>query len=79
MWLAIMWTKLSHIIMKYRLVLVILIGIVTVFMGYHARKAEMSYDFGKTVPQDDPEMVTFMRFKSLFGEDGNLIAIGVKD
>ena len=74
-----MWTKFSHIIMKYRLILVILIGVITVFMGYHARKAELSYDFGKTVPQDDPDMVTFMRFKSMFGEDGNLLAIGVRD
>ena len=39
----------------------------------------MSYDFAKTVPMDDPDMITFMEFKSLFGEDGNLIAIGVKD
>ena len=74
-----MWTKLSHIIMKYRLILVIIIGLITIFMGYHARKAEMSYDFANTVPQDDPDMVTFMNFKSVFGEDGNLIAIGVKD
>ncbi|MCA6078290.1 efflux RND transporter permease subunit [Fulvivirga sedimenti] len=65
--------------MKYRLTLVILIGVITVFMGYHARKAEMSYDFAKTVPMDDPDMINFMEFKSLFGEDGNLIAIGVKD
>ncbi len=65
--------------MKYRLTLVILIGVITLFMGYHARKAEMSYDFAKTVPMDDPDMITFMGFKSLFGEDGNLIAIGVKD
>ncbi|MEQ8927949.1 MAG: MMPL family transporter [Fulvivirga sp.] len=48
-------------------------------MGYHARNVEMSYDFMKTVPADDPDMVEFQKFKELFGEDGNLVALGVLD
>ncbi|MEM6359104.1 MAG: efflux RND transporter permease subunit [Bacteroidota bacterium] len=56
----------------------ILVGI-TVFMGYHARNVEMSYNLSSTVPSDDPDMVEFMDFKHLFGEDGNLMAIGIKD
>ncbi|MEM1408198.1 MAG: MMPL family transporter [Bacteroidota bacterium] len=48
-------------------------------MGYHARNVEMSYNLSSTVPSDDPDMVEFMDFKRLFGEDGNLMAIGLKD
>lgn len=74
-----MWTKLSHIIIKHRLLLVLLLVVITAFMGYHARNVEMSYDFAKTVPADDPDMVVFKDFKKQFGEDGNIIAIGLKD
>ncbi len=74
-----MWTRLSHIIIKQRLILVILIGVITIFMAYHMREVEMSYDFAKTVPSTDPDMIEFMNFKEEFGEDGNLIALGFKD
>lgn len=74
-----MWTKLSHIIIKYRLVLVGILVVTTAFMGYKAKDVEMSFDFAKTVPSDDPDMVAFQEFKNLFGEDGNLVALGIKD
>ena len=74
-----MWTKFSHRIIRYRIVLVALIGVITVFMGYHARKIEMSYDLATVVPPDDPDMIKLQEFRSLFGEDGNILAIAVKD
>ncbi|UII28537.1 MMPL family transporter [Fulvivirga maritima] len=74
-----MWTKLSHIIIKYRFWLVLVLVAITAFMGYHAKDVEMSYDFAKTVPSDDPDMVVFQNFKKQFGEDGNLVAVGLKD
>lgn len=48
-------------------------------MGYYASRVQMSYDFARTVPLDDPDMVMLNRFKAQFGEDGNIIAVGVKD
>ncbi len=74
-----MWTKVAQFIIRYRLPLIVVIGIITVFMGYQARRVEMSYDFARTVPADDPEMVILKNFKELFGEDGNIIAVGLKD
>ena len=74
-----MWVKLAHTIIKYRLWLVIVLGLFTLFMGYHAKDVQMSYDFAKTVPSNDPDMVEFEKFKALFGEDGNIAAIGILD
>ncbi len=59
--------------------LVAFLALVTAFMGYHARNTEMSFDFAKTVPADDLDMIEFQSFKELFGEDGNLVALGVLD
>lgn len=74
-----MWDKVSNIIIKYRLVFLIFLGIVTVFMAKEASKVEMSYDFAKIVPEDDPDMIVFQEFKSLFGEDGNIVALAMRD
>lgn len=48
-------------------------------MGYYAAKVEMSYEFARTVPPDDPDMLHHEQFKAQFGEDANLIAVGMKD
>ena len=48
-------------------------------MGYRALEVELTYDFTKVVPKSDPDMVDFENFKELFGEDGSILAIGIKD
>ncbi|MDH4092424.1 MAG: MMPL family transporter [Cyclobacteriaceae bacterium] len=48
-------------------------------MGYYGSKVEMSYDFARTVPPNDPDMLYHDQFKAQFGEDANLIAVGMRD
>jgi hypothetical protein len=74
-----MWTKLAHIVLKNRLALIILIGCVTIFMGYQAKDVQFTYSFFTPVPDEDPDMMFFTQFKKQFGEDANIVAIGVKD
>jgi len=74
-----MWTKSAQLIIRYRLHLMVVIGLITAVMGYYASKVEMSYDFARTVPPNDPEMIFLNKFKAQFGEDGNMMAIGIKD
>lgn len=74
-----MWTTLAHFIIKNRTWLVAFLVLSTAFMGYQARKVEMSYDYTAVVPADDPEMRYFGQFKQTFGEDANIIAIGLQD
>lgn len=74
-----MWHKLAEAIIRYRLPLSIVIGLITIFMGYYASKVEMSYEFARLVPPDDPDMIYHDHFKAQFGEDANLIAVGMQD
>lgn len=48
-------------------------------MGYQAQFIKYSFSLAEIVPPDDPEMAYFKEFKDTFGEDGNIMAIGVKD
>lgn len=74
-----MWNRLAEGIIRYRLPLSVVIGIITIFMGYYASRVEMSYEFARTIPPDDPDMLYHEKFKAQFGEDANLIAVGVRD
>ncbi|MBD1397440.1 MMPL family transporter [Pontibacter sp. JH31] len=73
-----MWNKIAIFIIKNRLRLLILLALLTAFMGYKAKDAEMSYDFANVVSPDDPDMVYFQRFKETFGEDGNILVVGMQ-
>jgi predicted RND superfamily exporter protein len=48
-------------------------------MAFYAARVEMSYEFARTVPPDDPDMIYHEQFKAQFGEDANLIAVGLRD
>ena len=74
-----MWTKLAHIVLKNRLTLIIILGLITVFMAYKAKDVEFTYSFFTPVPKEDPDMIYFSEFKKNFGEDANIVAIGIKD
>jgi uncharacterized protein len=74
-----MWNKVTEGIIRFRFWLMCVIVLITLVMGYFAIGVEMSYEFTRTVPVNDPDMVFFTKFKQQFGEDGNVMAIGVKD
>ena len=67
-----MWNRIARFIIQYRLPLIIVIGLLTVVMGYYASRVQMSYDFARTVPLSDPDMIYFNKFKEQFGEDPDI-------
>lgn len=74
-----MWYKLSLFILKFRLYLILSVVGATAFMGYQSQFLVWSFSLANIVPPDDPDMLKFKDFKAEFGEDGNIMAIGVKD
>lgn len=74
-----MWSFLSNSIIRYRLAFVVATVIITAFLGWKAIKLDWSYDYASIVPKDDPDMIFFNNFKKTFGEDGNILVVGVQD
>ena len=74
-----MWSTLAHTILRFRVTLMVILALVTVFMGYKSQNIKWSYDLANIVPESDPDMVYFRQFRETFGEDGNIMAIGVRD
>jgi predicted RND superfamily exporter protein len=58
-----MWYKLAAFILKNRLTLLILIVSVTVFMAYQASKVQLSYEFTRAIPLDNPKYQDYQNFK----------------
>ncbi|PIY04343.1 MAG: patched family protein [Bacteroidetes bacterium CG_4_10_14_3_um_filter_31_20] len=74
-----MWGAIARIILRNRIVILLILLAITIFMGWQASKIELSYQFAKPLPQDDQAMLDYNSFKKMFGEDGNVMVIGLQD
>ena len=74
-----MWNKIATYIIRYRLWWVALVLVSTVFMAYEASKIELSYQFARILPANDPVEKEYQDFRKLFGEDGSVMVIGWQD
>src|SRR5438270_5493739 len=73
-----MWQSLGQFILKKRLALLLILAALTSFMIYHASKVELSYEFARAIPTDHPKYLAYQQFRKKFGEDGNLLVIGIQ-
>jgi predicted RND superfamily exporter protein len=74
----IMWAKFAGWVLDKRWFIIIAVSLITVFMGFQARKIEMAYDFKKLIPASDPDNIYYENFKKQFGEDGSVMVIGIE-
>ncbi len=72
-----MWAKLSNIILKNRVLFIVLFVAITLFMGWQAKNIKLSYAGSKILPLTDSVFVKYNAFKKQFGEDGNVVVIGI--
>lgn len=73
-----MWESTGRLILRYRIALLFILLASTGFMAWHASKVELSYEFSRAIPVDNPKYKEYQSFKKQFGEDGNLLVIGMK-
>lgn len=73
-----MWHRIADFILRFRIVLLVLLFAFTGFMAYHASRVEMSYDFTNAIPTDNPKYQDYQKFRTLFGEDGNTMMLGIR-
>ncbi|MEP6724519.1 MAG: MMPL family transporter, partial [Bacteroidota bacterium] len=73
-----MWQAIARFVLKNKLILLIFLLAVTAFMGWHASKVQLSYEFTKAIPTDNAKYVSYQNFRKQFGEDGNTLVIGLQ-
>ena len=73
------WDSLARLILRNRIVILILIGLCTCLMASQWGKMKFTYTEANLLPDDHPTNLRYENFLKIFGEEGNLIVIGVKD
>ena len=73
-----MWKSLGKFILKYRIALLIILVGTTAFMGFKAKDLQLNYEFANSIPTDHPKFIAYQEFRKKFGEDGNLLVIGIQ-
>ena len=73
------WTRVSRIILKNRYLILILIAFVTAFLISQMKHMRFSYTEANLLPENHPVNIQYDKFLDIFGEEGNLILLAVKD
>jgi predicted RND superfamily exporter protein len=73
-----MWKALTKSLLRNRIAYITVVLMLTVFFGWQATKVELSYNFAKILPPDDSSFIAYQEFKKNFGEDGNVMAVGIQ-
>ena len=73
------WTRVSRIILKNRYLILILIAIVTTFLVFQMKNMRFSYTEANLLPENHEVNIQYNKFLEIFGEEGNLVLLAVKD
>ena len=73
-----MWGRIADFILKYRFTLLVLMAALFIYAAFQASKVELSYEYTRAIPTDNAKYQTYQRFLKKFGDDGNLLVIGVE-
>lgn len=71
-----MFTYVSRFILKHRTIIIVVLALLTIFMGYKGKDVKLSYENASLLPEKDSTRIEYQNFKNMFGEDGNVIVIG---
>jgi len=73
-----MWYSLGRFILRFRYPLLIILLVISGLMAWQASRVKLSYDFSRAIPTNNPKYIIYQDFKKKFGEDGNLLVIGIQ-
>jgi len=73
------WSKVAGIILRNKLVFIILILANTIFMATQWKYVKISYEQKSILPDSNPYVKEYNKFKAVFPNDNSLILVGIKD
>jgi len=73
------WEGVARVILKNRTAILLMLGLITVLLALQWRNLGMTYSEANLLPQRHIANRQYRDFLDKFGEEGNLIVIGVKD
>lgn len=71
------WKWIANQILAYKIGILILLSTLTVACIYEASQIQLSYELAKILPKSDERFQLYESFKKKYGEDGNIMVIGL--
>ncbi|MCB0381840.1 MAG: MMPL family transporter [Psychroserpens sp.] len=73
------WEVIARLILRNKIGILISIVLATIFFSYQWKYMRFTYTEANLLPDDHEVNITYNEFLDIFGEEGNLIILGVKD
>lgn len=73
------WTKVAGIILRNRYLVLFSIGIITALLASQMKYMKFSYTEANLLPENHEANLEYNKFLEVFGEEGNLVILGIKD
>ena len=73
------WETIARLILRNKIGILISIAAATIFFGLQWDKMRFTYTEANLLPDQHEVNLTYNTFLKIFGEEGNLIILGVKD
>ncbi|PRX52170.1 efflux RND transporter permease subunit [Salegentibacter salegens] len=73
------WNSVARLILRNRIIILLLIIATTVFLSTQWKNMRFSYTEANLLPDDHEDNIAYNEFLDKFGEEGNLVLLGVKD
>ncbi len=73
------WTKIAGFILRNRYFVLALVATVTILLASQIKHIGFTYTEANLLPEDHPANLEYNHFLEVFGEEGNLVLLGVKD
>ncbi|WP_159021930.1 RND family transporter [Formosa sp. L2A11] len=73
------WERIARLILRNKIAILILIALATIFLSTQWKYMRFTYTEANLLPDHHEVNQTYNKFLKIFGEEGNLIVLGVKD
>lgn len=79
MFLKNFWSIVSRIILKGRIPILIILGLITYFLATQMKNMRFSYTEANLLPRNHEVNIEYNKFLKIFGEEGNIIILATQD
>src|SRR5690606_29624278 len=73
------WEVVARLILRNKIIILIVIVLATIFLSTQWKNMRFTFTEANLLPDHHDVNITYNQFLEIFGEEGNLIVLGVKD
>ena len=73
------WKAVARLILRNKITIILLVLSGTILLGFQWKNMRFTHTEANLLPDDHEVNITYNNFLEIFGEEGNLVILGVKD